>query len=90
MNSCIESSQATSSIDLETDEAVQQILRGKAFDHVTKLIIAHRLGSIAHSDKILVLEQGTVAEYDSPAALLAKPESLYASLVGQANKGGRD
>lgn len=78
--------QATSSIDLETDEAVQQILRGEAFDNVTKLVIAHRLNTIAQSDKILVLDQGAVAEYDSPQALLANPDSLYASLVGQAHK----
>jgi ATP-binding cassette subfamily C (CFTR/MRP) protein 1 len=65
---------------------VQQILRGEAFDNVTKLVIAHRLNTIAQSDKILVLDQGTVAEYDSPQALLAKPDSIYASLVSQADK----
>jgi ATP-binding cassette subfamily C (CFTR/MRP) protein 1 len=82
--------QATSSIDLETDEAIQRILRGPAFDHVTKLIIAHRMNTIEDSDRILVLDHGRVAEYDSPQALLEKPDSLYASLVGQARKGGLD
>lgn len=83
-------SQATSSIDLETDEAIQKILRGPAFAQVTKLIIAHRMNTIEDSDKILVLEQGKVAEFDSPDVLMSNPESLYASLVLQARKSGQD
>lgn len=36
------------------------------------------------SDRIIVLEKGRVAEFDTPAALLAKKESLYYGLVKEA------
>ncbi|KAJ9104123.1 hypothetical protein QFC19_004107 [Naganishia cerealis] len=76
--------EATSSIDLETDEAVQSILRGPDFEGVTTLTIAHRINTIMDSDRVLVLEQGKVAEFDTPANLLADPQSIFASLVQQA------
>ncbi|KAJ0396505.1 hypothetical protein P43SY_010140 [Pythium insidiosum] len=47
----------------------------------TVLCIAHRLETIIHSDKILVLDGGRVAEFDSPTALLERPEGIFRSLV---------
>lgn len=79
--------EATSSIDLETDEAVQDILRGPDFAGVTTLTIAHRINTIMDSDKVLVMDQGSVAEYDTPAALLARGDSIFASLVNEAGLG---
>lgn len=79
--------EATSSIDLETDEAVQDILRGPDFAGVTTLTIAHRINTIMDSDKVLVMDQGTVAEYDTPAALLARPDSIFTGLVNEAGLG---
>ncbi|TYJ52875.1 hypothetical protein B9479_006510 [Cryptococcus floricola] len=76
--------EATSSIDLETDEAVQQILRGPDFEGVTTITIAHRINTIMDSDKVLVMSQGRVGEYDTPKALMQKPESLFCSLVTEA------
>ena len=38
-------------------------------------------GQIADSDKIMVVDGGVVVEFDSPQALLARPESVYAKLV---------
>lgn len=73
--------EATSSIDLETDDAVQQILRGSDFKGVTTITIAHRINTIMDSDMVLVMDQGKVAEYDTPEHLLANPESVFASLV---------
>jgi len=65
--------EATASIDNETDAMIQRMVR-HAFKDCTVLTIAHRLHTIVDSDKILVLDQGNLAEYDSPQALLAKPE----------------
>lgn len=74
--------EATANIDVKTDETIQQVIR-KEFEHCTVLTIAHRLQTIAHSDKILFLEHGTVGEYDAPATLLAKPDSRFRALVDE-------
>jgi ABC-type multidrug transport system fused ATPase/permease subunit len=78
--------EATSSIDLETDEAVQQILRGSDFKGVTTLTIAHRINTIMDSDQVLVMSDGKVAEYDTPEALLQR-DSVFKSLVDEAGLG---
>ena len=75
--------EATSNVDNETDAVIQRTIR-TAFRDCTVLTIAHRLHTIADSDRILVLEQGRVAEYDAPDALLRREGGLYAALVGDA------
>ncbi|KAK4685724.1 hypothetical protein P7C73_g4418, partial [Tremellales sp. Uapishka_1] len=76
--------EATSSIDLETDEAVQHILRGPDFAGVTTITIAHRINTIMDSDKVLVMSEGRVSEFDTPEVLLENPESVFYSLVEEA------
>jgi len=76
--------EATSAIDLESDQAIQDVLRGSQFDGVTRLTIAHRLHTIIESDRILVLDAGKVAELDTPQALLANELSIFASLASEA------
>ncbi|KAI0065635.1 metal resistance protein YCF1 [Artomyces pyxidatus] len=76
--------EATSAVDLETDRAIQEIIRGPQFQDVTILTIAHRLNTIMDSDRVLVLDAGTIAEFDSPAELLAKPNSAFRSLAVEA------
>ncbi|KAJ3118554.1 hypothetical protein HK100_000585 [Physocladia obscura] len=71
--------EATSSIDIKTDELIQQILR-KEFRNSTILCIAHRINTILDYDRILVLDSGRACEFDTPNALLANPDSLFASL----------
>lgn len=46
--------------------------------------LQHRLRTIMNSDKILVLDNGRLAEYDEPSILLSNRDSLFASLVREA------
>ncbi|KAG9021732.1 hypothetical protein FS837_007018, partial [Tulasnella sp. UAMH 9824] len=76
--------EATSAVDLQTDAAIQDIIRGSHFEGVTLLVIAHRLNTIMHSDRILVLDCGMVAEFDTPAKLMADPTTRFHSLAQEA------
>ncbi|KAI0255781.1 P-loop containing nucleoside triphosphate hydrolase protein [Lactifluus subvellereus] len=76
--------EATSAVDLETDKAVQEIIRGPQFKNTTILTIAHRLNTIMDSDRILVLDAGRVVELDAPSNLLIKPGSTFRSLAVEA------
>ena len=42
------------------------------FNDWTRIVVAHRLKTIADFDKVLVLQEGHVMEYDSPEKLLAR------------------
>ena len=77
--------EATASCDVQTDAMIQKVIR-EVFTDCTVLTIAHRLNTIADSDKIMVLDEGEVAEFDSPQALLAWPGSIYRSLVEESEK----
>ena len=61
---------ATSAVDSETDARVQCILRTE-FRGATAITVAHRLNTIMDSDSVLVMNDGRVAEYVSPASLLS-------------------
>jgi len=76
--------EATSAVDLETDAAIQGIIRGPAFAQVTILTIAHRLNTIIDSDRVLVMDGGKVAELDTPQRLLANKASIFYSLACEA------
>lgn len=80
--------EATSAVDLETDKAIQTIIRGPQFADVTMFTIAHRLNTILESDRILVLDAGKVVEFDTPQSLLAKPDSSFYSLAAEAGLAG--
>eukprot|EP01064_Diplonema_japonicum_P021232 TRINITY_DN3077_c2_g1_i1.p1 TRINITY_DN3077_c2_g1~~TRINITY_DN3077_c2_g1_i1.p1 ORF type:complete len:1577 (+),score=524.46 TRINITY_DN3077_c2_g1_i1:102-4832(+) len=67
--------EATASIDHATDMAIQVTVR-EQFKDYTVLTVAHRLQTIMDSTKIMVLDQGVCAEYDSPKNLLANPDGI--------------
>eukprot|EP00898_Chlorokybus_atmophyticus_P007059 jgi/Chlat1/7354/Chrsp59S06974 len=72
--------EATASVDVETDAAIQRCVREK-FKDSTVLTIAHRLNTVMDADKILVLSFGKVVEYDSPARLLADENSMLSKMA---------
>ena len=71
--------EATSSIDSYSEELIQQatkkITKGK-----TSIIIAHRLATIRHADRIVVMEGGEIIEMGSHTELLKNPEGAYSQL----------
>ncbi len=70
--------EATSSVDTETERAIQQNLRTLTAGR-TALIIAHRLSTIRHADRILVLRDGGVVEEGTHDDLVARG-GTYADL----------
>lgn len=72
--------EATASCDAVTDALIQELVR-RLFKHCTVITIAHRLNTIADSDRIMVMDSGAVAEYDTPANLLATEGSLWGKLI---------
>ena len=61
--------EATASLDVENETAIQEAL-SRLIKDKTVLIIAHRMRTVSSADKIVVLKDGTVAEQGSPAQLL--------------------
>ncbi|KAJ2431038.1 hypothetical protein GGF41_000727 [Coemansia sp. RSA 2531] len=71
--------EATANVDLETDKSIQELI-SKEFRDCTVLTIAHRLETIMNSDRIIVMDKGTIAEIGTPQELLAK-DGMFALLV---------
>lgn len=71
--------EATASLDVENEtqvqEALSRLLVGK-----TVLVIAHRMRTVANADKIVVLQEGRVAEQGTPAELLER-KGIFARMV---------
>jgi len=76
--------EATAAVDVETDVMLQTTLRSSMFNNRTIITIAHRINTILDSDRIIVLDKGTVAEFDSPAELVRR-KGLFYELVREAN-----
>lgn len=72
--------EATAAIDTETDRLIQETIR-TAFGSCTTLIIAHRLNTVMSCSRVMVLDNGQILEFDSPAALLADENSRFRAMV---------
>ena len=74
--------EATASIDMKTEEKIQDIIHN-TMTNCTIITIAHRIKTIIDYDRILVLDDGKVMEFDRPDALLADKNSLFYELYSK-------
>ncbi|KAL0383672.1 UNVERIFIED_CONTAM: ABC transporter C family member 5 [Sesamum calycinum] len=74
--------EATASVDSATDNLIQKIIRTE-FKNCTVCTIAHRIPTVIDSDLVLVLSDGRVAEFDTPARLLEDKSSMFLKLVSE-------
>ncbi|XP_046577436.1 multidrug resistance-associated protein 1-like isoform X2 [Haliotis rubra] len=72
--------EATSAVDMETDDLIQRTIRSE-FKDCTVLTIAHRLNTVMDYDRILVLDNGRVCEFDTPSSLLQQPDSIFYNMA---------
>ncbi|KAI8907846.1 P-loop containing nucleoside triphosphate hydrolase protein [Gorgonomyces haynaldii] len=72
--------EATAAVDQESNKLIQEAIKTQ-FKHTTVIAIAHRLNTIAGYDRVLVLQDGEVAEFDRPHLLLQNPDSLFTQLT---------
>ncbi|EJU04810.1 hypothetical protein DACRYDRAFT_114129 [Dacryopinax primogenitus] len=68
--------EATASVDFETDSKIQATIRNE-FSNSLLLTIAHRIRTIIDYDRLLVLDAGRVAEFDTPINLLNKESGIF-------------
>ncbi|KPV77486.1 uncharacterized protein RHOBADRAFT_24011 [Rhodotorula graminis WP1] len=70
--------EATASVDFATDSRIQATIRSE-FEKKTLLVIAHRLRTIVDSDRVLVMDAGAVAEFDTPLNLF-RAHGIFAGM----------
>ncbi|CAK5240113.1 unnamed protein product [Aphanomyces euteiches] len=71
--------EATAAIDHETDQNLQRVIR-EEFASSTVLTIAHRLDTVLDNDRILVFDQGTIVQNDTPANLIQVGSGIFYNL----------
>ncbi|XP_022166672.1 probable multidrug resistance-associated protein lethal(2)03659 [Myzus persicae] len=74
--------EATANVDPQTDGLIQNTIRNK-FRTCTVLTIAHRLITVMDSDKIMVMDAGTIVEFNSPYTLLENKNGYLYKMVEQ-------
>lgn len=74
---------AQAAVDVETDAMLQATLRSNMFHDRTIITIAHRINTILDSDRIVVLDHGRIAEFDTPSQLIQR-KGLFYELVKEA------
>nr|CAD7572757.1 unnamed protein product [Timema californicum] len=77
--------EATANVDPQTDTLIQGTIRRK-FADCTVLTIAHRLNTIMDSDRVLVMDAGTMVEFGRPYELLQNQGGYFYSMVQETGK----
>ncbi|KAI4464898.1 atp-binding cassette sub-family c [Holotrichia oblita] len=70
----------TANVDTRTDNLMHKTIRSQ-FSDCTILTIAHRLNSVLIADKVMVIDDGALVEFDSPATLRKNTESIFYKLI---------
>ncbi|MCC7297818.1 MAG: ABC transporter ATP-binding protein [Bacteroidia bacterium] len=71
--------EATSALDSQSEKVVQDALE-KLMQNRTSFVIAHRLSTVQHADRIIVMDHGKIVEEGNHASLMAA-DGLYAGLI---------
>lgn len=74
--------EATANMDAETEKLLNKVIE-EIFSDCTMLMIAHRLHSIMHCDKVMVLDSGIIVEYDSPKVLRSKVGGIFKEMCSE-------
>ncbi|CAG8455801.1 6887_t:CDS:10 [Scutellospora calospora] len=72
-------------MDEETEKKIQEIIHDE-FQNSTVLNISYQFKDIIDSNRILVLDNGVIIEYDTPQSLIKNPESLFRQLCEQSGE----
>ena len=81
-NQIIAMDEATANVDFGLDQAMQAVIRER-FGQSMLLVVAHRLSTVVSFDRILVLDAGRVAEFDTPAKLLSKTDGVFYKMASR-------
>lgn len=77
--------EATAAVDPETETAVQSTIQNE-FSTCTTLTIAHRLKTVVSCDRIIVMSNGQIIEFDAPSVLLSNSNSEFSKMMAATNK----
>jgi len=76
--------EATASVDLDTDGMIQKTIQTE-FSGKTLVCIAHRLRTILSYDRILVMDNGEVAEFDTPINLFDREDGIFRGMCNRSS-----
>ena len=74
--------EATANIDYQTEEIIQKAIN-EILNNSSVITIAHRIKTIINSDKIIVLENGEIVDFDTPKKLLENKNGLFYNLYSK-------
>ncbi|XP_050485106.1 ATP-binding cassette sub-family C member 5-like isoform X2 [Bombus huntii] len=77
--------EATAAVDPETEVAVQNTIQN-AFSNSTVLTIAHRLKTVISCNRVIVMKNGQIIEFDAPSVLLSNSNSEFSKMMASTEK----